>query len=75
VQQVLGMAEGFCTVTRLGDSLPTVLETVGRPLSEFDEFRLVDPDGREVARGDVGELLVRGPYTIRGYYRAPEHNR
>jgi 2,3-dihydroxybenzoate-AMP ligase len=74
VQQVFGMAEGFCSVTRLDDSLPTVLETVGRPLSEFDEFRLVDPDGREVGRGEVGELLVRGPYTIHGYYRAPEHN-
>jgi 2,3-dihydroxybenzoate---[aryl-carrier protein] ligase len=74
VQQVLGMAEGFCSVTRLADSLPTVLETVGRPLSELDEFRLVDPEGIEVARGEVGELVVRGPYTIRGYYRAPEHN-
>jgi 2,3-dihydroxybenzoate-AMP ligase len=74
VQQVLGMAEGFCCVTRLDDSLDTVRETVGRPLSELDEFRLVDAEGREVAPGEAGELLVRGPYTIHGYYRAPEHN-
>jgi len=74
VQQVFGMAEGFCSVTRLDDGHGAVLETVGRPLSPLDEFRLVDSEDREVARGEVGELIVRGPYTIRGYYRAPEHN-
>jgi 2,3-dihydroxybenzoate-AMP ligase len=75
VQQVLGMAEGFITATSLDDPEAAVLETVGTPVSPYDEFRLVDEAGREVAYGEVGELLVRGPYTIRGYYKAAEHNR
>ena len=36
---------------------------------------VVDDDGGEVADGVPGELLTRGPYTIRGYYNAPEKNR
>ncbi len=31
-------------------------------------FRVVDDEGREVALGQVGELWVRGPGTLRGYY-------
>lgn len=75
VQQVLGMAEGFITATRLEDPEPVVLETVGTPISPHDEFRIVDEEANDVAPGEVGELLVRGPYTIRGYYKAAQHNR
>ncbi|ALG86111.1 (2,3-dihydroxybenzoyl)adenylate synthase [Gordonia phthalatica] len=74
VQQVFGMAEGLICYTRLDDDRDLVHVSQGAPMSGFDEVRIVDEDGREVADGDEGELQVRGPYTIRGYYRAPEHN-
>ncbi len=74
VQQVLGMAEGFLTTTRLGDPEAVVLETVGTPVSPHDECRIVDEAGNKVPDGEMGELLVRGPYTIRGYYKAAGHN-
>ncbi len=74
LQQVFGMAEGLLNYTRLDDSDDLVCGTQGRPLSPADEIRVVDQDGNEVAPGEEGELLTRGPYTIRGYYRAPEHN-
>jgi long-chain acyl-CoA synthetase len=35
------------------------------------DVEVVDPDGRPVPRGSVGELLVRGPNVIRGYWNAP----
>ncbi|WP_149258894.1 AMP-binding protein [Actinomadura sp. K4S16] len=74
VQQVFGMAEGLLNYTRLDDPRDLIERTQGRPLSPADEIRIVDEDGKQVAPGEVGELLTRGPYTLRGYYRAPEHN-
>ncbi|MCZ7562937.1 MAG: AMP-binding protein [Burkholderiales bacterium] len=70
-----GMAEGLTNLTRPGDAPRVARETQGRPVSPADEIRIVDDDGAAVPEGEVGELLARGPYTIRGYYRAAEHNR
>lgn len=74
LQQVFGMAEGLLCYTRLDDSLETIVHTQGQPLSPDDEVRIVDEDGRDVVGGQIGQLLTRGPYTIRGYFRAPEQN-
>ena len=74
LQQVFGMAEGLLCYTRPDDPDEVVFNTQGCPLSPKDELRIVDAQGRDVATGEVGELLVRGPYTIRGYYRAAAHN-
>ncbi|WP_310598879.1 AMP-binding protein [Desulfobulbus sp.] len=75
LQQVFGMAEGLLCYTRLDDPESIVLHTQGRPLSPDDEIRIVDADGKEVAYGEAGELQVRGPYTIRGYYCAEAQNK
>jgi len=74
VQENFGMAEGMLMFVRLDDPEDVRMETVGRPISPDDEVRLVDNDDREVAPGEVGEFLARGPYTLRGYYGVPEYN-
>jgi 2,3-dihydroxybenzoate-AMP ligase len=74
VQENFGMSEGLLMFVREDDPDDVRLETVGRPISPDDEVRLIDEDGNEVIEGDVGELCARGPYTLRGYYGAPEHN-
>lgn len=75
LQQVYGMAEGPLSATRLDDPVATVVTTQGRPVCPDDEIRVVDADDREVPPGATGHLLVRGPATVRGYWRAPEHDR
>nr|WP_316043585.1 AMP-binding protein [Actinomadura sp. CNU-125] len=75
VQQVFGMAEGLLNYTRLDDPRDIVEQSQGRPLSPADEIRIVDENGADVAPGEIGELLTRGPYTLRGYYRAPSTTR
>ena len=74
VQENFGMAEGMLMFVRFDDPEDVRMETVGRPLSPDDEVRLVDDNDREVAPGEIGELLARGPYTLRGYFGVPEYN-
>ncbi len=38
----------------------------------FRECKVVDPEGREVPRGEIGELVVRGSGILRGYFNKPE---
>ncbi|PWU52123.1 2,3-dihydroxybenzoate-AMP ligase [Micromonospora globispora] len=74
LQQVFGMGEGLLCLTRLDDPAEVVQHTQGRPISPDDEILVVDADGEPVPPGEPGVLLTRGPYTPRGYYRAPELN-
>ncbi|MGN6336665.1 (2,3-dihydroxybenzoyl)adenylate synthase [Mycobacterium sp.] len=74
LQQVFGMAEGLLSYTRLNDPPELTEHTQGRPLSAADELRVVDAEGEPVAPGEEGELLVRGPYTFNGYFRAERDN-
>lgn len=74
LQQVFGMAEGLVNYTRFDDPEHLVLQTQGRPISEDDEVFVVDDDDRPVGGCEPGHLLTRGPYTIRSYYRAHDHD-
>ncbi|SHH53267.1 (2,3-dihydroxybenzoyl)adenylate synthase [Massilia sp. CF038] len=74
LQQVFGMAEGLVNYTRPDDDFELVVGTQGRPISPDDEVRVVDEDDQPLAPSALGHLQTRGPYTIRGYYRAELHN-
>ena len=50
---------------------PVSDESVGRVLPGV-EHRIVDRDGKVVVADEVGELHVRGPNVMLGYYRAPD---
>jgi long-chain acyl-CoA synthetase len=50
---------------------PTKPGTVGFPIFGVD-VRCVDDEGRPVAAGERGEVVVRGPSVMKGYYNRPE---
>ena len=74
VQENFGMAEGMLMYVRLDDPLDVRRETVGRAMCDDDEIMLLGENDLPVKPGEVGEFCARGPYTLRGYFNAPEHN-
>ncbi|MGW1887918.1 AMP-binding protein [Streptomyces sp. NPDC001970] len=48
-----------------------VLGSCGRPVAIAD-VRLVDDDGEDVPEGELGEIAVRGPHVMLGYWNKPE---
>ena len=72
---LFGMTEGLLCYCNASDPPEARDGTVGRPVSEHDEVKLLELGSEQpVPDGEVGELVVRGPCTIRGYYDAPERN-
>jgi 2,3-dihydroxybenzoate-AMP ligase len=74
-QESFGTGEGLLNMTRRDDPAEIRFTSSGRPISPADEIRIVDEHGNDVPDGEVGELIVRGPYTVRSYYNAPEKDR
>jgi non-ribosomal peptide synthetase component E (peptide arylation enzyme) len=75
VGQKFGMGEGLFTMSTPSSTRDARRTTVGVPISPLDEIRVVKPGtDDDVPDGQVGELACRGPYTIRGYFDAPEIN-
>jgi acyl-CoA synthetase (AMP-forming)/AMP-acid ligase II len=73
VNQGYGMTEAS-PVTHVGNVSPPEWNrpwSIGRPLVQTD-CRILDEYGHEVAEGEPGELVMRGPQFMLGYWKAPE---
>jgi fatty-acyl-CoA synthase len=69
-----GLTEGAGTVStsRLDNSFEQRTGRCGEVLDEW-EMRIVDVEsGRDCAPGEHGEIVIRGPNMLKGYYNAPE---
>lgn len=70
-----GMTEGLISYTRPGDPPAIRHQTIGWPIADGDEVRVLRPGTEDpVAPGEPGELVYRGPYVFHGYYDAPAQN-
>jgi acyl-CoA synthetase (AMP-forming)/AMP-acid ligase II len=73
VNQGYGMTEAS-PVTHVGYTSPPEMNrpaSIGQPLALTD-CRIVDLDGNELAHGEPGELVMRGPQIMLGYWRDPQ---
>ena len=67
-----GLSEVLATITRPSDPMECRTGSIGRPLRDTD-IRIVHPlDGTDVRPGETGEILVRSPWMISGYYDKPD---
>jgi long-chain acyl-CoA synthetase len=66
-----GVTECSPNIAQTRVEAPRTDTSVGRALPGV-EVQLVGADGNSVPAGEVGELWVRGPNVMKGYYRAPE---
>jgi long-chain acyl-CoA synthetase len=66
-----GMSETSPVVTFNHPDRPRKPGSIGTPVRDV-EVRLLDEEGKEVADGEVGELAVRGPNLMKGYWNRPE---
>lgn len=65
-------AVGVNTFTDLGDPLEDVMRTVGHPTPDNDiELRSVEDRG-QATPGEVGEIWLRGPHVMAGYFANPK---
>ena len=72
ILEVYGMTETSPLITANPSHRPKQLGSIGLPLLNT-ELWLVDPGtGKEVAIGEPGEICVKGPQVMVGYYNKPE---
>ena len=71
VVNVYGLTETVCETTYCGpDDASRRIGTIGKPVDA--EACIVDASGKEVPVNSEGELLVRGPHIMKGYFRLPD---
>ena len=67
-------AAGAVTAIPSTDNIDLLAESIGKPVDDC-EFRLVNERGGEVRQGEPGEILIRGPFIMKEYWRLPEATR
>jgi fatty-acyl-CoA synthase len=73
--QVFGLTEGTALTTILDkESAARKKGSAGRPLFHVD-LKIVDDDGNEVPRREIGELIQKGPTVMKGYWNNQEATR
>ena len=73
IREGYGLSETSPVVSLNPESIHDFTGTTGLPFPSTD-IKLLDEDGAEVALGEAGEVCVKGPQVMRGYWNQPEAN-
>ena len=65
--ELYGTTEAIATT--LNDVRNRKLGTAGKPI---EDVKILDDNGKELPRGEIGEIVCRSPQVMKGYYKAPE---
>lgn len=71
ISQVFGLTETSTIAWLPYEDAIRKMGSVGLPIFH-GEVRIVDKMGRDVARGDIGEIIVKGPIIMSGYWNRPD---
>ncbi|HYF20364.1 MAG TPA: class I adenylate-forming enzyme family protein [Ramlibacter sp.] len=69
--EIYGHSEGGANCNMVVDENLDKLHTVGKPIPGCD-IRMIDEQGREVPRGQPGEIVGRQPAMMSGYFKQPD---
>lgn len=72
LMEIYGMSEGFATLIGPEDYARGKAGSVGRPMHFINtDVKLVGPDGKETAPGEIGEIVGTSALVMKGYYKDP----
>ncbi len=75
LRQGYGLTEvGVNCFTMTNEESERKMGSVGKPIFH-SQMRIVDEDGRDMRRGETGELVIRGPHVCAGYWGNPAATR
>jgi long-chain acyl-CoA synthetase len=67
-----GMTETAATTTGQPLNRPPKIGSIGKAMVKCNTIKVFDNNGHEVPQGQIGELVVRGPTVMKGYWNLPE---
>ena len=72
IREGWGLTESGSTTTGQPGDLPPKYGSIGKCLLQCNTIRVFDEKGQELPPGQQGELVVKGPTLMKGYWNLPE---
>ncbi len=74
LSQIFGMTETSIVTWLATDDATRKIGSVGKPVFH-GELKILNHDRRQIRPGEIGEILVKGPILMSGYWNRPEMSR